>query len=255
MTGQHVIEACDIHTRLNGQMIHRGITLRVRARELLAIAGGSGSGKTTLLRELALLNRPTRGRIRLFGHDVDGLPSVLLRRLRTRVGVMFQHGALFGALTVDENVRLPLREHTNLSWRRQTQLVRLKLALAGLPASALSKRPAELSGGMVKRAALARALALDPDLLLLDEPTAGLDPAGAAAFDELILALRDRLMLTVVMVTHDPESLWRVTDRVAFLAQGQVMMCAPVSELAQSELPALREYFSGSRIRAARQRA
>ena len=252
---EHIIQAEEIETVLGGQLIHRELSLRVRRGEILGLVGASGAGKTALLRELILLERPRRGRIRLFGAAVTALSEQEATRLRARLGVMFQHGALFTALTVLENVCLPLREHTALSPALQRELALLKLDLAGLPASAASKYPEELSGGMIKRAALARALAMDPELLFLDEPTAGLDPVGAAAFDSLIVELKTVLDLTVVLVTHDVDTLWRITDRAAFLGERRVLQVAPVAELADSPHPRIRAYFQGPRMRNAKERA
>jgi phospholipid/cholesterol/gamma-HCH transport system ATP-binding protein len=247
-----VVEVRDLETRLGPHLIHQGLNLEVRRGEILALVGGSGSGKTTLLREILMLQQPSAGEIRLFGEPLQGLSAERARHLWTRAGVMFQHGALFTSLTVLENVALPLREHTKLSPAVIAALARLKIELAGLPASAAGKYPSELSGGMIKRAAVARALALDPELLCVDEPTSGLDPAGAAAFDELILRLRSLLNLTIVMVTHDVDSLWRATDRVAFLADGRMVETAPVAELARSAHPELQRYFGGPRMQRAR---
>ncbi len=252
---EYVAEAEGIYTRFGEQQVHENLSLAVRRGELLALVGSSGSGKTVLLRELILLARPQRGTIRLFGTDVSGLDEQQLTAMRGRIGVMFQRGALFSSLTVLENICLPLREHTTLSSRLRAEIALLKLKLAGLTPAAGNKYPSELSGGMIKRAALARALALDPTVLFLDEPTAGLDPVGATAFDDLIIALKSLLDLTVVMVTHDPDSLWRITDRVAFLAERRVLMTAPINELAQASHPEIQAYFRGARMQNARERA
>ncbi|WP_116301005.1 ABC transporter ATP-binding protein [Alkalilimnicola ehrlichii] len=251
----HVLEALDIETRFGEQVVHRDLTLTVRRGETLAIVGSSGSGKTVLLRELILLAKPSRGRIRLFDTDVNALSEPELIRLRSRLGVMFQHGALFTSLTVRENIDFPLREHTALGPALRRDIALLKLELAGLPASAANKYPDELSGGMIKRAALARALALDPKLLFLDEPTSGLDPVGAADFDDLIMELKTLLDLTIVMVTHDPDSLWRIADRVAFLGEKKVLQVAPAAELARIDHPDIRAYFHGKRMQQAQERA
>ena len=241
-----VIEARGLHTRIGGQSIHRGLDLSVQRGEILALVGASGSGKTTLLRQLLLLSRPDAGEIRLFGRSVDALSADEERRLRTRLGVMFQQGALFTSLTVRENVSVPLWEHTRLRPAFVRELAALKIRFAGLPASAADKYPGELSGGMIKRAAVARALALDPELLFLDEPTAGLDPLGGAAFDELVFELRAALGLTVVIVTHDLDTVWQA-DRVAFLGEGRLLACGPAAELAQSEHAEVRRYFTSRR--------
>jgi len=253
MSGKHIIKARDIRTYFGEVCIHDGIDLDVQRGETFALVGGSGSGKTTLLREINMLMRPASGSLRVLGLDVLALPENRLDPLRRRIGVMFQHGALFSALTVLENVALVLNEHTDLSRDLVQQLALLKIVLAGLPASAAHKYPRELSGGMLKRAAVARALALDPEILFLDEPTAGLDPQSASAFDDLVMQLKESLGLTVVLVTHDLDTLWRVTDRVAFLAQKKVVALGPIAELSAHPHPEVHAYFSGPRGRAAAQ--
>lgn len=253
MSGKHVIEARNIRTYFGEVCIHDGIDLDVQRGETFALVGGSGSGKTTLLREINMLTRPASGSLRVLGFDVLALPENRLDPLRRRIGVMFQHGALFSALTVLENVALVLNEHTDLSRYLVQQLALLKIVLAGLPASAAHKYPRELSGGMLKRAAVARALALDPEILFLDEPTAGLDPQSASAFDDLVMQLKESLGLTVVLVTHDLDTLWRVTDRVAFLAQKKVVALGPIAELSAHPHPEVHAYFSGPRGHAAAQ--
>ena len=247
-----VLELRDVCTRFGDVSVHENVDLDVRRGEILALVGGSGSGKTTLLHEMIMLRQPSSGSIRMFGEDVVGARSELMERLRQRFGVLFQQGALFSALTVLQNVAVPLREHTRLDEAFIEQVALLKILQAGLSADAALKFPSELSGGMIKRAALARAMALDPQLLFLDEPTAGLDPVSAAAFDELVLRLKQWLGLTVVMVTHDLDSLWRVADRVAVLGDRRVVAVAPMAELAQVDHPAVRAYFEGPRARAAR---
>jgi len=217
--------------------------------------GGSGSGKSTLLREVILLQRPVSGSIRVFGREVVGLSDEEVLPLRRRWGVMFERGALFSSLTVTENVGMVLQEHTDLSERLINEIAAVKIALTGLPADAGPKYPSELSGGMRKRAALARALALDPELLFLDEPTAGLDPLSASGIDELIRELRNALGLTVMMVTHDLDLLWRAADRVAVLGRGHIVGMGTMTELSQSDDPLIREYFYGPRGRAAREQA
>ncbi|HEY9199423.1 MAG TPA: ATP-binding cassette domain-containing protein [Gammaproteobacteria bacterium] len=246
-----VLELRGIATRFGEVSIHEQLDLSVRRGEVLALVGGSGSGKTTLLHEMIMLRRPSAGSIRLLGEEiVDANPEVM-QRLRQRFGVLFQQGALFSALSVLQNVAVPLREHTDLDAALIDRIALLKIQQAGLPADAALKYPSELSGGMIKRAALARAMALDPQLLFLDEPTAGLDPASASAFDELVLRLKQWLGLTVVMVTHDLDSLWRVADRVAVLGDRKVVAVAPMAELARVDHPAVRVYFEGPRARAA----
>lgn len=246
-----VLELRGVCTRFGDVVIHDRLDLSVRRGEVLALVGGSGSGKTTLLHEMIMLRRPSAGSIRLLGEEiVDARPDVM-ERLQQRFGVLFQQGALFSALTVLQNVGVPLREHTRLDNALIDHLALVKIQQAGLPPDAALKYPSELSGGMIKRAALARAMALDPQLLFLDEPTAGLDPASASAFDELVLRLKQWLGLTVVMVTHDLDSLWRVADRVAVLGDRKVIAVAPMAELAQVDHPAVRVYFEGPRARAA----
>ena len=227
--------------------VHEDLELAIPRGHIVALVGGSGSGKTVLLRTLALLRQPDAGRVELLGEDALRLGDVGRRRLRRRIGLLFQGGALFTALTVRENVMLPIREHTAVRGDWLEDLAMSKIRLAGLPADSATKYPSELSGGMVKRAALARALALDPSLLLLDEPTSGLDPIAAAGFDDLIRELRDSLGLTVLQVTHDLDSIWRGSDEVAFLARKRVLGFAPAAELARRDEPELQAYFRGRR--------
>ncbi|MBP7712115.1 MAG: ATP-binding cassette domain-containing protein [Gammaproteobacteria bacterium] len=248
-----VVEVRGLTTRLDGVTVHEALDLDVRRGEVLAIVGGSGTGKTTLLRAMVMLLRPAAGTVRLLGEDVRGASPAEASRLRERIGVTFQHGALFSSLSVLENVALPLREHTALPPALVRDIARLKLSLAGLPASAADKQPGELSGGMTKRAAVARALALDPEVLFLDEPTAGLDPDSASAFDELVLDLRDSLGLTVVMVTHDLDTLWRTADRVAFLGERRVIALDTMRGLCGLDHPLVKSFFDGPRGRAARE--
>jgi phospholipid/cholesterol/gamma-HCH transport system ATP-binding protein len=250
-TADSVLELRGVCTRFGAVSVHENLELDVRRGEVLALIGGSGSGKTTLLHEMIMLRQPSSGSIRLFGEEIVGARQDVMERLRQRFGVLFQQGALFGALTVLQNVAVPLREHTRLDAAFIDQLALLKIRQAGLPADAALKYPSELSGGMIKRAALARAMALDPQLLFLDEPTSGLDPVSAAAFDELVLRLKQWLGLTLVMVTHDLDSLWCVADRVAVLGDRRVVAVAPMAELAQVDHPAVRAYFEGPRARAA----
>lgn len=244
-----IAQARGLRNCFGTQTVHEGLDLDVRRGEVLAVVGGSGTGKSVLLRTLVGLNRPAAGSVRLFGQDVytTGTQDGLARR----VGVLFQQGALFSSLTVLENVTLPLIEHARLPEAEATRLAALKVALAGLPADAGHKLPKELSGGMIKRAALARALALDPDILFLDEPTAGLDPIGAAAFDQLILTLRGALGLTVFLVTHDLDTLYTIADRVAVLANRRVLVNDRLETVAAIDDAWIREYFHGPRGRAA----
>ena len=249
---EHPVELRGIRTCFGATCIHEDLDLTVNRGEVLALVGASGSGKSVLLREMILLARPSAGRVRLFGEEVQTLDGPAANRLRRRIGIMFQHGALFNALTVVENIAVPLKEQTELSDPVIRDIAMLKLLLAGLPPDAAHKYPSQLSGGMHKRAALARALAMDPDLLVLDEPGTGLDPVGADALDELIQDLHRSLGLTVVMTTHDLDTLWRVSDRVAFLGQRRILATGTMGELTASADPALTAFFQGPRARAAR---
>ena len=253
MTESHdpVIRIRGLRTQFGAQVVHEDLDLDIHRGEVVAIVGGSGSGKTTLVREILTLTRAAGGSIRVFGHEVvDGSPAAQALLAR-RSGVLFQQGALFTSLTIQQNVAVPLQEHTSLERKLIDHIARLKIALAGLPANAAWKYPSQLSGGMIKRASLARALALDPELLFLDEPSAGLDPVSANGLDELILQLKDSLKLTVVMVTHDLDSLWRVTDRVAFLGERRVLAYDSMKALSRHEHPLIKAYFGGPRGRAA----
>jgi phospholipid/cholesterol/gamma-HCH transport system ATP-binding protein len=236
-------------------VVHDDVSLTVNRGEVFAIAGGNGSGKSTLLREIILLQAPTSGTIRIFGNDVRSMSEAEVLALRRRCGVMFQHGALFSSLTVAENVAVPLREHTGMSKSLIQELAVLKVAFTGFPLASIGKYPNELSGGMRRRAALARAIALDPELLFLDEPTSGLDPISAAAFDDLVQRLKEWLRLTIVVITHDLDSLWRIADRVAILGDGKVLGIGAMEELSRSPDPLIHEYFYGPRGRAAREQA
>lgn len=246
-----VIEIRQVSTRFGDQIVHDGLDLEIQRAEIFALIGGSGSGKSTLLREMILLHRPDSGSIRVLGADLQNISDDAALELRRRWGVLFQHGGLFGALTVAENVGLPLREHTKLDDALIDELAGWKIAMAGLKPEVANQYPSELSGGMMKRASLARALALDPELLFLDEPTAGLDPDSAAGVDELVRKLRDLFGLTIVMITHDLDLLWQVADRVAVLADGKVQGVGSMAELAQMDHPAIRPFFEGPRSRAA----
>lgn len=250
-----VIEVRHIHTRFGAAVVHEDVSLTVNKGEVFAIAGGNGSGKSVLMREMILLQRPTAGDIEVFGKDVRTMSEAEVAALRRRCGVLFQYGALFSSLTVTENVAVPLREHTNLSRRLIEEIALLKIASTGFPMASVTKYPSELSGGMRRRAALARAMALDPELLYLDEPTSGLDPISAAGFDELIQQLREWFRLTIVIITHDLDSLWRIADRVAVLGNGKVLGIGSMSELSDSKNPLIHEYFYGPRGRAAKEQA
>jgi phospholipid/cholesterol/gamma-HCH transport system ATP-binding protein len=245
------IEVRGLVSSFDENVVHDGLDLTVNRGEVLGVVGGSGSGKSVLLRTIIGLKQPDGGEVRLFGHDSSKISYSQWTGIERRWGVLFQHGALFTALTVKENIQAPMREHTDLTMAEMDELADLKIALSGLPISAGALRPAELSGGMIKRAALARALALDPELVFLDEPTSGLDPIGAAAFDELIRDLSESLGLTVFMITHDLDSLYAITDRVAVIADKKIVAEGPVAELERSEHPWIREYFLGPRGRAA----
>ena len=249
--GEPVIEISGLCTRFGDHVVHADLALEVRRAEIFALIGGSGSGKSTLLREMILLHRPDAGSIRVLGTDLHDPDAAAALGLRLRCGVMFQHGGLFASLNVRENVGLPLREHTRLDDALIDGIATAKLALSGLPAQAAGQLPAELSGGMLKRASLARALALDPELLFLDEPTAGLDPSSADGVDELVLSLRELFGLTIVMITHDLDLLWQVADRVAVLADGRVQGVGSMAELAAMDNPAVRPFFEGPRARSA----
>jgi phospholipid/cholesterol/gamma-HCH transport system ATP-binding protein len=250
-----VIEISKLSTRFGDHVVHAEIDLAVHRAEIFALIGGSGSGKSTLLREMILLQRPNSGSIRVLGVDLQTIGAGEVHALRQRWGVMFQHGGLFGSLTVNENIGLPLREHTNLSDQLIDEIAAWKLAMTGLKPEVGAQYPAELSGGMMKRASLARALALDPELLFLDEPTAGLDPDSAGGVDELVLKLRDLFGLTIVMITHDLDLLWQVSDRVAVLADGKVQAIGSMAELSHLANPAIRKFFVGPRGRASQERA
>lgn len=247
----NIIEVRGLRNQFGAQVVHDALDLDVRRGEILSVVGGSGTGKSVLLRTIVGLNRPAAGSVRVFGSDLLTLAPAERSRLERRFGVLFQKGALFSSLTVAENVALPLVEHAGLPAAEAARLAALKIALAGLPALAGAKYPSDLSGGMVKRAALARALALDPDILFLDEPTAGLDPIGAAAFDQLILTLRDALGLTVFIVTHDLDTIYTITDRVAVLAQKRVLVNDSLDAVAATDDAWIHEYFHGPRGRAA----
>ncbi|WP_166364752.1 ATP-binding cassette domain-containing protein [Pseudomonas akapageensis] len=254
-SGENVIEVRGLCNRFGTQSVHENLDLDLHRGEILAVVGGSGSGKSVLLRSIIGLRRPNEGEVRVFGQSLQDLSEEERSKVERRFGVLFQRGALFSSLTVTENVALPLIEYAGLSRDEAEHLAAVKLALAGLPISAAEKYPASLSGGMIKRAALARALALDPDILFLDEPTAGLDPIGAAAFDQLILTLRDALGLSVLLITHDLDTLYTITDRVAVLSQKKVLVADHIDVVAETDDAWIHEYFHGPRGRAALQAA
>ncbi|MGB3501029.1 MAG: ABC transporter ATP-binding protein [Mesorhizobium sp.] len=244
-----VISAKDVTVRFGEKVVLDKLSLDVRRGEILGFVGASGAGKSVLLRTILGLNRKQSGTIELFGIDLDRASERQRMAIDMRMGVLFQHGALFSALTVLENVQVPMREYLDLPRELMDELARLKIEMVGLPPDAASKFPSELSGGMIKRAALARALALDPDIVFLDEPTSGLDPIGAAAFDELVKKLRDTMGLTVYMVTHDLDSLFSVCDRIAVLGEKKVMVQGTVDDMLASENEWVKSYFRGKRAR------
>jgi phospholipid/cholesterol/gamma-HCH transport system ATP-binding protein len=249
---EKVIEVKGLVSKFGDHVVHDGLDISVRKGEVFGLVGGSGAGKTVLLNSLIGLREPDGGEVRVFGIDPNHSSDEERHTLERRWGVLFQGGALFSALTVRDNIGAPMREHTNMPHSLIDDLADLKIALSGLPDHAGDLKPAELSGGMRKRAGLARALALDPELLFLDEPTAGLDPIGADQFDQLIRNLSASLGLTVFMITHDLDSLYALCDRVAVIADKKVVACAPIAELEKSEHPWIREYFLGPRGRAAK---
>jgi phospholipid/cholesterol/gamma-HCH transport system ATP-binding protein len=234
-----------------GKVLHDHIDLDVRRGEILGVVGGSGAGKSVLLRSIIGLNQPVSGTLEVFGQQITGdMDSPAMRYLEMRWGVLFQEGALFSSQTVTENIQVPLREYTEMSQSLMDEIAEMKLAMVGLPCDAGDKYPSELSGGMKKRAGLARALALDPELLFLDEPTAGLDPISANQFDELVNGLQKALGLTVFMVTHDIDTLRAVTDRIAVLVNKKLVI-GTIDDLRNNQDPWIQDYFSGVRGRAA----
>lgn len=241
---ESVIEVEGLQNYLGTQWVHRDVNFSVKRGEIFAIIGGSGSGKTTILRSILMLLKPTAGTIRVFGQDISKLDEHGINALQRRWGMLFQHSALFSTMNVVENVMFPMHELANLSLPFMRELAMLKIALVGLPKEAAGLFPFELSGGMQRRAAAARAIAMDPELLFLDEPTSGLDPLSAKKFDQLILFLRDALNLTIVIVSHDIDSMRRTTDRVAFIGEGRVISIEPLSTLMENPHPLIMEYFS-----------
>jgi len=232
-------------------VVHQDLDLTVRRGEVLGLVGGSGAGKSVLLRTLIGLKTPDGGQVKIFGQDINAASERRMQAIEQRWGVLFQSGALFTNLTVRENVSAPMHEHARMPRRTMNELADLKLALVGLQPGVGDLKPSELSGGMIKRAALARALALDPELLFLDEPTSGLDPISAGAFDDLIGDLSKTLGLTVFMITHDLDSVYTICDRVAVIADRKVVATGTTREMEQSTHPWIREYFLGPRGRAA----
>lgn len=253
VTPEAIIQVRDLSNRFGAQAVHEHLDLDVQRGEILGVVGGSGTGKSVLLRTIVGLRRPSSGSVQVFAEDLLSLSAAHRSQLERRFGVLFQAGALFSSLSVLENIALPLIEHAGLGRADAEHLAGMKLALVGLPASAAHKYPDSLSGGMVKRAALARALALDPEILFLDEPTAGLDPISAAAFDQLLLTLRAALGLTVFLVTHDLDTLYRICDRVAVLSQKRVLVVGSLDTVAATDDAWVHAYFHGPRGRAAQQ--
>ena len=246
-----VIRIRGLRNAFGEQVIHDQLDLDVKRGEILGVVGGSGTGKSVLMRSIIGLQTPEAGEVEVLGENMIGRDEDEAKNIRRRWGILFQAGALFSTLTVAENVEVPLREYFHLSPRLMDEIASYKIAMSGLPPDAGPKYPSELSGGMVKRAGLARALALDPELLFLDEPTAGLDPIAAQNFDELILTLRDNLDLTVFLITHDLDTLYAICDRVAVLADQKVVACGTIEQLLALDHPWIQEYFNGPRGRAA----
>ncbi len=251
MSDDPIIRVRGLVTRFGTHTVHDGLNLDVRRGEIIGVVGGSGTGKSVLLRAIVGLLKPNAGQIEVFGESVRNTSEAEYRRLRRRWGVMFQDGALFSSLTVRQNVEAPMREQLHLDDDLRETLAGIKVRMVGLPENAMDKYPSELSGGMRKRAGFARSIALDPEIVFLDEPTAGLDPIGAAAFDILIKQLQAALGLTVFLVTHDLDSLHAICDRVAVLADKKVLAVGTMQDMLAVEHPWVREYFHGPRARAA----
>jgi phospholipid/cholesterol/gamma-HCH transport system ATP-binding protein len=250
--GEYPIEISGLRNSFGEQVIHENLELKVRRGEILGVVGGSGTGKSVLMRSIIGLQIPDEGQVHVFGKNTIGAEPDEEAAVRSRWGVLFQGGALFSTLTVAENVEVPLKQfYPELDPELRHEIARYKVKMSGLPEEAASKYPSELSGGMKKRAGLARALALDPELLFLDDPTAGLDPIGAAAFDELTRELQETLGLTVFLITHDLDTLYAICDRVAVLADHKVIAVDTIPNLLRLDHPWIQEYFNGPRSRAA----
>ena len=249
--GEVIIRVRGLTNRFGSKTVHEDLDLDVMKGEVLGVIGGSGTGKSVLMRSIVGLHTPNAGEVEVFGQRLGKLSRDERIKVERRWGVMFQDGALFSTMTVRENVMAPMVEHTKIPPALMSELADLKLRLAGLELEAAPKRPADLSGGMRKRAALARAISLDPELLFLDEPTAGLDPIGAAKFDELVRSLSRAMGLTVFLVTHDLDTLAATCDRIAVLSDGKVLAIGPLDEVRKNDHPWIQEYFSGPRGRAA----
>lgn len=248
-----IVRMSNLWTQFGDFVVHQELELDIRQGQIVALVGGSGSGKTTLLRQILGLQKPTRGTVQVFGQEISQANRQQLQALRSRWGMLFQHGALFSALSAYENVALPMRELGNMPESVIREAALFKLQLVGIEPEHAIKRPADLSGGMIKRVALARALALEPELLLLDEPTAGLDPARSESFVELVAALHQALHLTVIMVTHDLDTLLGLSTHVAVLADKRVIAYGPPQEVAAMPHPFIEEFFRGARGQRAQQ--
>ena len=252
MSGEPIIKIRGLKNAFGDQVVHEGLDLDVYRGEILGVVGGSGTGKSVLMRSVIGLQRPQAGEVEVLGENMIDRSEDEAKNIRRRWGILFQNGALFSTLTVAENVQVPIREYfPHLKPPLLDEIPSYKIAMSGLPADAGPKYPSELSGGMRKRAGLARALALDPELLFLDEPTAGLDPIGAAAFDHLIRSLQQRLDLTVFLITHDLDTLHEICDRVAVIADRKVIAVGTIAELLALDHPWIQEYFNGPRGRSA----
>jgi phospholipid/cholesterol/gamma-HCH transport system ATP-binding protein len=250
-----VVEVKGLKNSFGEQVVHDGLDLEVRRGEIFGVVGGSGTGKSVMMRSIIGLQIPDAGEVEVFGEPMLGRDEEEAKHVRRRWGVLFQGGALFSTLTVAENIQVPIREfYPGIDQALQDEIAAYKISMSGLDSDAGAKYPSELSGGMRKRAGIARALALDPELLFLDEPTAGLDPIGAAAFDQLILELRDALGLTVFLITHDLDTLYAICDRIAVLADRKVVAVGTIPELLALDHPWIQEYFGGPRGRAAANR-
>jgi phospholipid/cholesterol/gamma-HCH transport system ATP-binding protein len=251
-TQDNIIEVRGLRNGFGAQIVHDDLSLDVRRGEIIGVVGGSGTGKSVLMRSIIGLQMPQAGEVTVLGEPMIGRSEEEAKDIRQRWGVLFQGAALFSTLTVAENVQVPIREYfPKIKQQLMDEIASYKIVMSGLPAEAGPKFPSELSGGMKKRAGIARALALDPELLFLDEPTAGLDPIGAAAFDQLILELRDALGLTVFLITHDLDTLYAICDRIAVLAERRVVAVGTIPELLALDHPWIQQYFRGPRGRAA----
>lgn len=250
-TPPYAIEIEGLRTQFDEFVVHDHLDLQVRSGEILGVVGGSGTGKSVLLRTIIGLNQQAAGTIKVLGQDTQAYDGPELKRLRQNWGVLFQDGALFTSMTVAQNIQVPLREYFKMPQDLMDEIASYKISMAGLPPDAGPKYPSELSGGMRKRAGLARALAMDPRILFLDEPTAGLDPIGAAAFDDLVVRLKKTLGLTVFLVTHDLDTLHATCDRIAVLAEKRVLTIGTMEEMLKFDHPWVTEYFHGPRARAA----